>query len=146
MAGEPVKPTAMPRGGGPIAASVRIPLIKTAPGELCYDVVLKYGGRMPALGTLGHVEFPLIHCENIRPDLSQVRLYVPDRYRWFDFGGTMRLVAGGGRSAGRLRQIPEPSRPSRSWPPCGKATHTPNSAPRSTSRPNRRTCSSSSKR
>ena len=74
-------------------ASVRIPLIKTAPGDLSYDVVLKYGGKMPPLGTLGSVEFPLIHCENIRPDLSQVRLYVPEQYRWFDFGGTMRLVA-----------------------------------------------------
>ena len=34
-----------------------------------------------------------MHCENIRPDLSQVRLYVPEQYRWFDFGGTMRPVA-----------------------------------------------------
>ena len=71
---------------------MRIPLIKTARGELYYEVVLKYGGRMPALGAWGSVAFPLIHSLNVAPDLSQVRLYVPEQYRWFDFGGTMRLV------------------------------------------------------
>ncbi len=90
VAGEPVKPTRLP--GATELGSVRIPLIKTAPGDLSYDVVLKYCGKMPALGTLGNVAFPLVHCQNIRPDLSQVRLYVPEKYRWFDFGGTMRLV------------------------------------------------------
>ncbi len=90
VAGEPVKPTRLPVATD--LRRVRIPLIKTAPGDLSYDVVLKYGGQMPALGTLGNVTFPLVHCENIRPDLSQVRLYVPEKYRWFDFGGTMRLV------------------------------------------------------
>ena len=90
VAGEPVKPTRLP--GATDRRRVRIPLIKTAPGDLSYDVVLKYGGKMPALGTLGNVKFPLVHCENIRPDLSQVRLYVPEKYRWFDFGGTMRRV------------------------------------------------------
>jgi hypothetical protein len=89
VAGEPVKPIVKPQAAG----HVRIPLIKTAPGELHYDVVLKYGGKMPAIGTLSGVAFPLIHCENIRPDLSQVRLYVPEQFRWFDFGGTMRLAA-----------------------------------------------------
>jgi hypothetical protein len=90
VAGEPVKPTRLP--GATDRRRVRIPLIKTASGDLSYDVVLKYGGKMPALGTLGNVTFPLVHCENIRPDLSQVRLYVPEKYRWFDFGGTLRLV------------------------------------------------------
>ena len=95
VAGEPVKPIAKPQAAATSIAKsqvVRIPLLKTAPGELCYDVVLKYGGKMPAIGTLGRVDFPLAHCENIRPDLTQVRLYVPEQYRWLDFGGTMRLV------------------------------------------------------
>ena len=48
VAGEPVKPTAIPGSTDP--RGVRIPLIKTARGELYYEVVLKYGGRMPALG------------------------------------------------------------------------------------------------
>ena len=92
VAGEPVKPTKVP--GAADLRSVRVPLIKTASGELDYEVVLKYGGRMPALGSLGNVEFPLVHCVNIKPELSQVRLYVPEEYRWFDFGGTMRQVGG----------------------------------------------------
>ena len=90
VAGEPVKPTAIPGSTDP--RGVRIPLIKTARGELYYQVVLKYGGRMPALGAWGGVAFPLIRSLNVVPDLSQVRLYVPEQYRWFDFGGTMRLV------------------------------------------------------
>ena len=56
-----------------------------------------------------------------------MRLFLPDKYRWFDFGGTMRLVAGDAElQAGYLRF--KPSRPSKSWPTCGRATHTPNSA------------------
>ena len=72
---------------------VRIPLIKTAAGERAYDVVLKYGGDMPPLGAIGSVDFPMIHCENIRPELSQAWLYLPEQYRWFGFGGTMHPVA-----------------------------------------------------
>jgi hypothetical protein len=68
---------------------VQVPLVKTAPGDLYYEVVLKYGGRMPALGAVGSVDFPLLRCVNIQPDLSKVKLYVPEQYRWFDFGGTM---------------------------------------------------------
>ena len=90
VAGDAVKPTNVPGAASP--ASVRIPIIKTARGDLYYDVVLKYGGKMPALGAIGTVEFPLIRCRNITPDLSQVRLYVPADNQWFDFGGTMRRV------------------------------------------------------
>ncbi len=90
VAGEPVKPTKVPGKADPRA--VRIPLLKTAPGDLYYEVVLKYGGQMPPLSALGSVEFPLLRCVNIQPDLSQVKLYVPEQYRWFDFGGTMRRV------------------------------------------------------
>ena len=90
VAGEPVKPTAVP--GSTDRPPVRIPLIKTAPGELYYEVLLKYGGRMRSLGAWGNLAFPLIHTVNISPDLSQVRLYLPEQYRWYDFGGTMRLV------------------------------------------------------
>jgi hypothetical protein len=102
VAGEAVKPTVV--AGAADRGSVRIPLIKTAPGDLDYEVVLKYGGRMPAIGALRQVAFPLIRCQNIHEDLSQVRLFLPDKYRWFDFGGTMRLVAGEAElQAGYLR-------------------------------------------
>ena len=90
VAGDAVKPTNVPGAASP--RNVRIPIIKTARGDLYYDVVLKYGGKMPAFGAIGSVEFPLIRCRNITPDLSQVRLYVPADNQWFDFGGTMRRV------------------------------------------------------
>ncbi|MBN1394242.1 MAG: hypothetical protein JW959_04410, partial [Pirellulales bacterium] len=95
VAGEPVKPTLAYDGkqSSPDRRKVRVPLIKTAPGDLSYELVLRYGGRMPAPGTIGKSEFPMIRCLNITPELSQARLYLPEQYRWFDFGGTMRPVA-----------------------------------------------------
>ena len=121
VAGEPVKPTLVPAPGATAGSSssagsnyrgntagqassgtrhidsvnslVRIPLIKTAPGDLSYKVVLRYGGKMPALRAVGTAGFPLIRCVNITPELSQAKLHLPERFRWFDFGGTMRRVA-----------------------------------------------------
>jgi len=94
VAGEPAKPTKVP--GAKDSRLVRIPLVKTAPGDLDYAVVLKYGGKMPALGTWAamrsSVSFPLVRSVNIKVELSQVRLYLPETYRWFHFGGKMRLV------------------------------------------------------
>jgi hypothetical protein len=94
VAGAPVKPTEVPGGKNP--RQVRIPLVKTAPGDLDYEVVLKYGGKTEALATLraafSPVEFPLARTENVKPELSQVRLHLPETHRWFDFGGTMREV------------------------------------------------------
>ena len=104
VAGEPVKPTRVPGSADP--QDVRIPLIKTAAGEGAYDVVLKYGGDVPPLATLGSVDFPMIRCLNIQPELSQAWLYLPAEYRWFDFGGTMHPVAEAGRPGGGLRPIP----------------------------------------
>ena len=91
VAGEPVKPTRVPGSADP--QDVRIPLIKTAAGEGAYDVVLKYGGDVRPLRTLGSVDFPMVRCQNIQPELSQAWLYLPAEYRWFDFGGTMHPVA-----------------------------------------------------
>jgi hypothetical protein len=91
VAGEPVKPTQVPGSSDP--REVRIPLIKTAAGEGAYDVVLKYGGDMRPLKTVGSVDFPMIRCQNIQPELSQAWLYLPKEYRWFGFGGTMHPVA-----------------------------------------------------
>ena len=92
VAGRPVKPIKAPNANGSTAAAacqVRIPLVKTAPGDLDYAVVLKYGGRMPSLGAVGSVRFPLVRARNIGVELSQVRLYVPNNHQWFGFGGTM---------------------------------------------------------
>ena len=94
VAGAPAKPTEVPGAKNP--RLVRIPLVKTAPGDLDYAVVLKYGGKMPPLGTLDTaktaVRFPLVQTVNVRVELSQVRLHLPETWRWFDFGGTMGLA------------------------------------------------------
>jgi hypothetical protein len=86
-----VKPARPPGANDP--RRVRVPLVKTAAGDLDYVVRLQYGGVMPPLHGIGHAEFPLVHTVNVRVELSQVRLYLPETYR-FRFGGTMRQVAG----------------------------------------------------
>ena len=115
VAGEPVKPAAV--AGGAIQASdsaprarraggvsppvihpggaprVRIPLVKTAAGDLDYEVAVKYGGTLAALGKLATVSFPLIRTVNIHVEQSQVRLYLPETHDWFDFGGSLGRVA-----------------------------------------------------
>ncbi|MGD0897158.1 MAG: DUF4974 domain-containing protein [Thermoguttaceae bacterium] len=90
VAGEQVKPVVAGPSAG--ADCVRVPLVKTAPGDLDYRVVLRYGGKMPALGNLGSVNFPLAHTRNIGIEQSVVRLYVPRTHQWFAFGGTMHPV------------------------------------------------------
>ncbi len=87
VAGEPVKPAQSPDPGK--TDRLLVPLVKTAAGDLDYEVVIKYGGRLDDLGRLSTVNFPLIRPININAELSQVRLYLPERYRWLDFGGTM---------------------------------------------------------
>jgi hypothetical protein len=101
VAGEAVKPTILP--GAASSRDLRIPLIKTTRGDLYYEVVLKYGGKSSALGTVGSVDFPLVRCQNITPDTSQVRLYVPADQQWFDFGGTMRVAEEADLQANYLR-------------------------------------------
>jgi hypothetical protein len=87
VAGEPVKPAVDGAAG-----TLRIPLVKTAAGDADYPVVLKYGGQLKRLGAVDRVDFPLMRTVNIHVELSQVELYVPETYDWFDFDGTMRLV------------------------------------------------------
>jgi hypothetical protein len=90
VAGEPVKPTEVP--GGKTPGQVRIPLVKTAAGDLDFRVSLKYGGQITSPGRLQTIDFPLVRTVGIKVELSQVRLLLPESYRWFNFGGTMGLV------------------------------------------------------
>ena len=90
VAGEPVKPVRDATTKDD--RLVRVPLVKTAPGDLDYAVVFRYGGRLDALGGLAAVEFPLVHAVGIKPESSVVEVCVPKNYRWVRFGGTMRLV------------------------------------------------------
>jgi hypothetical protein len=97
VAGTPVKPTLAPAGSGKgagrlPAGRVRIPLVKTAPGELDYAVVLKYGGQMGPVGRLADVQFPLVRVLRIPVELSQVDLHLPETHAWLHFGGTMGQV------------------------------------------------------
>jgi hypothetical protein len=73
---------------------VSIPLVKTAEGDLDYQVVLKYGGRtrLPKLG--GKVAFPVIEPQNVTPERSQLELRLPRDRQWFQFAGTMGVVGG----------------------------------------------------
>ncbi len=89
VAGALVKP-AEAEGGD--ASLVRIPLVKTAAGDLDYPVVLKYGGKRPPPGEAGRVAFPLIRTENINVELSQVELRLPRTHRWVHFDGTLGRV------------------------------------------------------
>ena len=89
VAGRLVKPV---RPQSDSESSIRIPLVKTAPGDLDYEVVLKYGGILPGLDVLGRVTFPLIRTTNLNVEQSQVELRLPKTRRWFAFGGTMREV------------------------------------------------------
>jgi hypothetical protein len=78
---------------------VLLPILKTARGDPNYDVVLKYGGKLPPLGRLGAVQFPLLRTLKSFPggktvgiERSLVEVHVPDTYQWFNFTGTMHLV------------------------------------------------------
>ncbi len=86
VAGENVKPSTAAAG------LIRVPLIKTAEGDLDYPLILKYGGELNRPGGFGKIDFPLIKTVNINVELSQVRLRLPEDLRWFGFAGTMGRV------------------------------------------------------
>ncbi len=111
VAGEPVKPmtAAIPPGAG---QRVRLPLVKTATGDLDYPVLIKYGGRLPRPGALSTTRFPLVKTININVELSQVRLRLPPGMQWWNFGGSMSRVQSedeltAGWLAFRTRQLTE---------------------------------------
>lgn len=90
VAGEPVKPSR-----GPSDASsrlVRVPLVKTAAGDLDYQVVFTYGGQMAPLGGIAPINFPLMRAAGLKPESSVVQLCVPKQFRWVRFAGTMRQI------------------------------------------------------
>ncbi|MEY4176712.1 MAG: hypothetical protein RLY70_286 [Planctomycetota bacterium] len=74
------------------ATLVRIPLVKTAAGDLDYPVVLTYGGKMPDLGAWSAVRFPFLKTRNVNVELSRVRLRLPETHQWPWFEGTLGQV------------------------------------------------------
>lgn len=89
VAGLPVKPSIGKDG-------IEIPLVKTAEGDLDYRVQLTYAGELGPLGLARRVAFPLIRSLNINIELSHVRLYLPEDFAWFNFGGSLRRVEADG--------------------------------------------------
>ncbi len=63
---------------------------------MAYEVVLKYAGRLSDFGLLSTVEFPILQTHNINIELSQVQLYLPDEYHWYNFDGNATEVEGEG--------------------------------------------------
>ncbi len=57
-------------------------------------MVLKYAGRLAPFSLLNSVQFPVIRTENINIESSQVKLHLPQDYRWYQFEGTATRVAG----------------------------------------------------
>ncbi len=102
VAGEPVKPIVATAAAG---TKLQVPLIKTAKGDRDYAVVLKYGGSLGSIGSLSEVGFPLIHTVNINVEESQVRLFLPENHRWFDFGGDMKQVGEADLAAGEMEYV-----------------------------------------
>ncbi len=90
VAGDPVRPVRPT--DVPSSSRVRIPLVKTAAGDLDYPVVLKYGGRIDAPSLWSQVRFPLPRTMNIDVELSHVRLHLPETRHWMNFDGTMRYA------------------------------------------------------
>lgn len=93
VAGELAKPI-LPATADP--CRVRVPLVKTAAGDLDYAVVLKYAGRLTIPGPVLPADLPFVRTLNLNVEQSHVELWLPTTRRWFAFGGTLRHVRQGG--------------------------------------------------
>lgn len=84
VAGELIKPVIADDKPG---NRVWIPLVKTAEGDLDYQVVLKYSAVPPRPGLFRRVAMPLLKVDNINVERSQLSLRLPREYHWLDFRG-----------------------------------------------------------
>jgi len=89
VAGRRVRPVQDP--GAP-SNQIRIPLVKTAAGELDVPVEVVYGGRITDMAVLRREGFPFPATVNVAVELSQAELHLPRRRHFFRFDGTMRQV------------------------------------------------------
>jgi hypothetical protein len=88
VAGKVVRPAMDPAGG---KGRIRIPLVKTAAGELDVPVTVIYGGQC-SFRKLRREGFPFARSVNIATELSQAELHLPRRRKWLHFDGSMSLV------------------------------------------------------
>ncbi len=87
--GRPTKPAVSKSG---TASNVRVPIIRRASGDADYEVALVYAGKLPPLTWSGTTRFPFPKTVNINVERSVVRLFLPEKYRWFSFDGMGRPV------------------------------------------------------
>jgi hypothetical protein len=64
VADEPVKPTKSSSTPQTPLERIRVPLVKTAEGDLDYGVVVKYGGQLARPSCLKRIEVPLSWFKN----------------------------------------------------------------------------------
>lgn len=88
--GRPAKPIGANEAAD--ASSVRIPVPRTAEGDLPLKVSVKYGGSDWSIGWQRRKALPLLGTPDGTPEWSQLRVHSSDDRLLFDFGGTARPV------------------------------------------------------
>ncbi|GAB6186178.1 hypothetical protein [Thermopirellula anaerolimosa] len=96
--GRPAKPVADGETADPDV--VRIPVARTAEGDLPVKVIVKYGGSDWVVGWKRRKALPLVRTPDWTPEWSQLRVYSSDDRVLFDFGGTARTVPEGELASG----------------------------------------------
>jgi len=93
VASQPVKPVIDPNAGADV---VLIPLVKTSPGGLPYDVKMYFAGRAGGrLGLLARLAPPAIRVRNVKVVRTTWSLRLPKGYRYMDPGGNLSPVVAG---------------------------------------------------
>ena len=92
VAGQPVKPVV----GDGAAGVVLIPLVKTSPGGLPYDVTMYLAGRAAEpVGWIGRIQPPAVRVEDIKVVRTTWSLRLPTGYRYIQPGGNLSPVVAG---------------------------------------------------
>jgi hypothetical protein len=87
---KPVKPAVKETPDGLI---IMIPLPKKARGELSFQAEIAYSAELPGgFGAIRTLRPPVPEVKNIKVSETFWTLYLPDRYRFFDFEGNMEEV------------------------------------------------------
>ncbi len=92
VSGQPVKPVIDDKAK---ADEVLIPLVKTSPGGLPYDVMLDFAGQgAESFGQLTRLKPPAVRILGIPVMQTTWSLHLPDEYRYLRPGGNVSSVAG----------------------------------------------------
>jgi hypothetical protein len=92
VADRPVKPVQDPNAAG---GTVLIPLVKTSPGGLPYDVKMYFAGKAAGpLGAIGKLSPPAIGIQDVKTLQTTWSLRLPEGWRYYQPGGNLSPVAG----------------------------------------------------